>query len=98
MSEEIRTEPLRLCQVTTDHHLCRPFSVRTFPQWNYRTLNLHAVKTDDYETNEPLETTVLEALKQLLQLGVHISKQVGQMENPSVIAREGRCEIGRNAL
>ena len=68
--------------------------MRTFPQWNYRTLNLHAVKTDDYETNEPLETTVLEALKQLLQLGVHLSKQVGQIENPSKIAREGRGEMG----
>ena len=34
------------------------------------------MKTDDYETNEPLETTVLEVLKQMLQLGVHISKQV----------------------
>ena len=53
-----------------------PFPVRTFPQWNYRTLNLHAMKTDDYETNEPLESTVLEVLKQMLQLGVHISKQV----------------------
>ena len=51
-------------------------TVRTFPQWNYRTLNLHAMKTDDFETNEPLETTVLQILKQMLQLGVHISKQV----------------------
>lgn len=49
--------------------------MRTFPQWNYRTLNLHAMKTDDFETNEPLETTVLQILKQMLQLGVHISKQ-----------------------